>query len=68
MKGKVSKRKRAQARGKSGVASAASGSKCGCGCGAEVTRRFKQGHDMRMRPGSQWLKQHPGFAGKAGAQ
>jgi hypothetical protein len=35
--------------------------RCACGCGAEVTRRFKQGHDMRMRPGSQWLKQHPEF-------
>jgi hypothetical protein len=32
-------------------------SKCGCGCGAKVTRRFKQGHDMRMRPNSVWLKQ-----------
>jgi hypothetical protein len=63
MKGKPSKRKRAQAKSKSRVASAAAG-KCACGCGAEVTRRFKQGHDMRMRPGSQWLKQHPEFAGR----
>lgn len=64
MKGKVSKRKRAQTRSKSRVASAVAG-KCGCGCGAEVTRRFKQGHDMRMRPGSKWLKQHPELAGQA---
>lgn len=69
MKGKPSKRKptQAQASRKSAESAAARG-KCACGCGAEVTRRFKQGHDMRMRPGSQWLKQHPEFAGKAGAQ
>lgn len=27
---------------------------CGCGCGAEVTRRFKSGHDQILR--SQLLK------------
>lgn len=34
---------------------------CSCGCGAEVQprRRFKQGHDARMRSNSAWRKQHP---------
>jgi hypothetical protein len=35
--------------------------RCVCGCRAEVRpgHRFKQGHDARMRPNSQWRKQHP---------
>ena len=35
--------------------------RCVCGCGSEVQpgRRFKQGHDARMRPNSEWRKQHP---------
>ena len=33
--------------------------KCGCGCGATVERRFKPGHDARVKPGSKWREQHP---------
>lgn len=40
---------------------AAKSDKCECGCGFEVSsgRRFKQGHDARMRPNSSWRKAHP---------
>lgn len=61
----VRKLRREQRAAEAQEKSAAGSRKCACGCGAEVTRRFKQGHDMRMRPGSQWLKQHPELAGEA---
>jgi len=40
---------------------------CGCGCGASPKSkgsRFVPGHDARMKPGSEWLKQHPERAGR----
>jgi hypothetical protein len=54
------KSKRNRRKPKSALAQMGEG-KCGCGCGAEVTkgRRFKQGHDMRLRPNSSWRKAHP---------
>jgi hypothetical protein len=41
---------------------------CACGCGAEVRKgaRFKPGHDARLRPGSQWRKDHPDLGGGHG--
>lgn len=56
------KRKLKQAKSKRTQTGVKSGDgKCACGCGAEVSpgRRFKQGHDARMRPNSEWRKQHP---------
>jgi len=39
--------------------------KCGCGCGEPVTRRFKQGHDSRVKPGSKWREAHPEYFTRA---
>ncbi len=41
------------------TASSPEAGKCGCGCGANVARRFKPGHDARVKPGSKWREQHP---------